>query len=188
MKVNNVVRNGTIVGLILSVIILSLTVKKITDRLESHCNQHEVSKCEYAARINFIVETTSVLIDHMINNKTMIEQINNNIKVIENCKITFYSNGPKSINVEKYRDGLTATRTKAMIGVIAVDPKTIKLGSKVFIDLSNTNLNMSGWFRAEDVGGLIKGDHIDVFVNSDMEADNLGVEYRDIVVMSNKGD
>lgn len=45
---------------------------------------------------------------------------------------------------------------------IAVDRRIIPLGSIVEIDIPG-----EGWhqFRAEDVGGRIKGNHIDVFVN-----------------------
>lgn len=45
---------------------------------------------------------------------------------------------------------------------IAVDRSVIPLGSIVEIDIPG-----EGWhqFRAEDVGGRIKGNHIDVFVN-----------------------
>lgn len=56
--------------------------------------------------------------------------------------------------------GITATGTTAKEGrTIAVDPKVIPYGTKVYID---------GWgYRiAEDCGGGIKGNHIDIYVDS----------------------
>lgn len=46
---------------------------------------------------------------------------------------------------------------------IAVDPKFIPLGSRVYIE----NI---GWRIAEDVGGAVKGNHIDVFTATHEEA------------------
>lgn len=67
-------------------------------------------------------------------------------------------------------DGITFTGTKATEGrTIAVDPEVIPLGSEV---------NIGGQvYIAEDTGGAIKGNRIDVFVNSHEEALELGVDY-----------
>ncbi len=65
--------------------------------------------------------------------------------------------------------GITATGKKARWGTVAVDKKVIKLGSTLRIKgFSNTI------FRAEDVGGAIKGKHIDVWFPSHREALKLG--------------
>lgn len=67
-------------------------------------------------------------------------------------------------------DGITFTGTKATEGrTIAVDPAVIPLGSEV-------NINGQAYI-AEDTGGAIKGNRIDVFVNSHEEALELGVKY-----------
>lgn len=67
-------------------------------------------------------------------------------------------------------DGITYTGTTATEGrTIAVDPAVIPLGSEV---------NINGQvYIAEDIGGAIKGNRIDVFVNSHEEALELGVDY-----------
>jgi 3D (Asp-Asp-Asp) domain-containing protein len=44
---------------------------------------------------------------------------------------------------------------------VAVDPKVIPLGTKIYIP-AYRQLN-GGWFRAADVGGAIRGRHIDVY-------------------------
>ncbi|HDY66955.1 MAG TPA: hypothetical protein ENH85_04070, partial [Candidatus Scalindua sp.] len=67
--------------------------------------------------------------------------------------------------------GITATGTKAKWGTVAVDRKVIKLGHKLRIDgFPNTT------FRAEDVGGAIKGNHLDIWFPSHEEALEFGVQ------------
>ena len=59
--------------------------------------------------------------------------------------------------------GITSTGTKATAGrTIAVDPRKIPYGSKVII---NGHI-----YIAEDCGGAIKGNRIDIFCNSHSEA------------------
>jgi len=71
--------------------------------------------------------------------------------------------------------GITATGKKARWGTVAVDKRVVKLGSKLRIEgFPNTV------FRAEDVGGAVKGKHIDVWFPSHEDAIKFGV--RKIVV------
>lgn len=71
--------------------------------------------------------------------------------------------------------GTTATGINLRSGsvpglkVIAVDPSVIKLGSKVWVE-------GYGLAVAEDTGGAIKGNKIDIFVHSETEARNWGVK------------
>ena len=68
----------------------------------------------------------------------------------------------------------TATGTVPTQGrTIAVDPKVIPYGSSVYIE---------GWgtYIAEDCGGGIKNNRIDIFFNSHAEALNFGVRYADV--------
>lgn len=65
-------------------------------------------------------------------------------------------------------DPITATGTTPQVGrTIAVDPKVIPLGSKVYIEGMGT-------FIAEDTGGVIKGNIIDIFMGSSSECKNWG--------------
>ena len=61
---------------------------------------------------------------------------------------------------------ITATDTKAREGIIAVDPNTIPLGSKVYVTSSYRDL---GVLTAEDTGGFIKGNRIDVYLNGTLQ-------------------
>lgn len=86
--------------------------------------------------------------------------------------ITHYCPCPKCCG--KYSDGITATGTIATEGrTIAVDKDVIPLGSKVYIE-------GLGEFIAEDTGSGVKGNHIDMFVNSHTEAINRGVIEREV--------
>lgn len=61
----------------------------------------------------------------------------------------------------------TSTGTKPKVGTVAVDPKTIPLGSRLYVE-------GYGFGRAEDVGGAIKGNAIDVFLESESECRRWG--------------
>gem|GEM_PF-7002799 len=62
-------------------------------------------------------------------------------------------------------DGITRTGTEARpFYTLAVDPDIVPLGSLVVID------EFPGIYRAEDTGGAIQGNRIDVFLPSHSEA------------------
>ncbi len=59
----------------------------------------------------------------------------------------------------------TATGTKARVGAVAVDPSVIPLGTRMFIMLSDGSL-IYGYCVAEDTGGAVKGNIIDLYMNT----------------------
>ena len=63
----------------------------------------------------------------------------------------------------------TASGMKAAVGVVAVDPKVIPLGSKLYIE-------GYGYAVAGDTGGAIKNNRIDLFFNTERECVNYGVK------------
>ncbi len=65
-------------------------------------------------------------------------------------------------------DGITATGTKPRWGTIAVDPKVIPYGTKVYIP------QFDMVFVAEDTGGAIKGNKIDIYMNDATSVKNWG--------------
>ncbi len=72
-------------------------------------------------------------------------------------------------------DGITATGTKATAGrTIAVDPSKIPYGTEVII--------YGHTYIAEDCGGAINGNKIDIFFNSHAEALKFGVQYAEVFV------
>ena len=71
------------------------------------------------------------------------------------------------------RPGITATGTTVHIGTVAVDPKVIPLGSKMYI-VSNDGRYVYGFCTAEDTGGLIKGNRVDLYFNTTEECFQFG--------------
>ena len=67
----------------------------------------------------------------------------------------------------------TAVGTRARVGAVAVDPRVIPLGSKLYIE-SMDGFASYGYATAEDTGGAIKGNRIDLFYNSNAEANRFG--------------
>ena len=69
----------------------------------------------------------------------------------------------------------TASGLWPEVGMVAVDPKVIPLGSTIWIQGLGT-------FLAADTGSLVRGAHIDVFSTSYFDALEWGVQSRPIVV------
>ena len=74
-------------------------------------------------------------------------------------KATAYTSGIADVGY------ITATGTKARVGAIAVDPKVIPYGTKMFI-VTEDGQYVYGEATAEDCGGLIKGNRIDLFFDT----------------------
>ena len=69
--------------------------------------------------------------------------------------------------------GITASGTKAKPGTVAVDPSVIPLGTKLYIE-SMDGSGSYGYATAEDKGGAIKGNRIDLFYANRSEALQFG--------------
>jgi len=70
----------------------------------------------------------------------------------------------------------TATGTVPRVGTVAVDPSVIPLGSRLYIE-------GYGYGRAEDVGSSIKGDRIDVFLDTEEATRRWGVRRVKVYVL-----
>ena len=91
-----------------------------------------------------------------------------------NYKLTFYD---PCVECNGNNLALTATGTTLTEGrTIAVDPSVIPLGSRVFIE-------GYGVFIAEDTGGAIKGNKIDIAVSTHERANELGVQYANVYLL-----
>lgn len=71
-------------------------------------------------------------------------------------------------------DDITATGTYARVGAVAVDPRVIPYGTRMFI-VSNDGEYIYGIATAEDCGGGIKGNHIDLYFDTTSECFQYGV-------------
>lgn len=84
--------------------------------------------------------------------------------------LSFQSTGKKP--GDKYY-GLTASGTKVRPGVVAVDPNVIPLGTKLYIESTDGSAHY-GYASAEDKGGAIKGNKIDLFFETPQEVKRFG--------------
>ncbi len=97
------------------------------------------------------------------------------VHTVGECTITYYD--PCVLCCGK-ADGITASGTRAVpYETCAVDPAVIPLGSVVLVDFGDGVLQR---YRAEDTGGTIKGNHIDICVRSHEEALELGVRRAEV--------
>ena len=71
-------------------------------------------------------------------------------------------------------DFITATGTTVRIGTVAVDPKLIPYGTRMFI-VTNDGNYVYGIGTAEDCGGSIKGERIDLYYPTNEECIQFGV-------------
>ena len=75
--------------------------------------------------------------------------------------------------------GTTATGTRSRVGAIAVDPKVIPYGTRMFI-VTKDGSYIYGVATAEDCGGAIKGKRLDLFYETDAECRRFGIRYCDV--------
>ncbi len=91
-------------------------------------------------------------------------------QVIENCTVTHYD---ACVACCGKSDGFTITGVQATPYVtVAVDPAVIPLGSDVLVDYGDSEIH---YYRADDIGSMVTGNHIDLCVSSHEEAIALGV-------------
>lgn len=101
------------------------------------------------------------------------DSVSPNTHIIHNVQLTAYCACDECCNT-----GETVKRTASGTiprqgRTVAVDPDIIPLGSTIVINGHS--------FIAEDVGGAVNGNHIDVFFNEHQDALNFGVKYADSV-------
>ena len=116
--------------------------------------------------VNYAQNITEVKLEY--NDTRRASQLNKNINL----------NGATKMNVNAtayFGDEITSTGVKPIVGrTIAVDPRIIPYGSKVYIPAFDKV------FVAEDCGSAIKGNRIDIFMNSYNECMEWG--YRGITI------
>lgn len=155
-------RKKLLVAVVLSVCISSaLTYKVVVDKYEK----------EVITRLSATVSRTNTSQQNKINELTAhieaLRQVTEKYSV-DTFQVTAYSPYDNVSGMEN--DGnsnKTATSTKPRPGTIAVDPKIIPYGSKIIIIYEDGTVERG---IAEDCGGLIKGNIIDVFRHTYKEA------------------
>lgn len=80
--------------------------------------------------------------------------------------------------------GLTASGTSARVGAIAVDPKVIPLGSRLYITSEDGTSWIYGYAVAEDTGGAIKGNRIDLYFDTEAQCEAFGRRSAKVYVLT----
>lgn len=73
----------------------------------------------------------------------------------------------------------TSTGTRTRVGAIAVDPRVIPYGTRMFI-ITKDGSYIYGVATAEDCGGAIKGKRLDLFYETDPECRRFGIRNCDV--------
>lgn len=79
----------------------------------------------------------------------------------------FIASGYSANDPAQGTNNITATGKEIKKGMVAVDPKAIPLGTKI-------EIKDMGIFIAEDTGGKIKGNRIDIYFDTKKEAKEFG--------------
>lgn len=79
--------------------------------------------------------------------------------------------------------GNTATGKKPRVGYVAVDPRVIRLGTKLYIE-SLDGSYVYGYAEAQDTGGAIKGKKIDIYLPSIPDCRQFGRKKMRVYVLS----
>lgn len=104
--------------------------------------------------------------------ETYEEWFRKNANKIDGCKITYYCAEQRE-HICGTGDGITATGTPVIpYWTCAVDPSVIPYGSDVLVDYGDS----WAFYSAQDCGGSIKGDKVDLAVTTHQEALENGVK------------
>ena len=129
------------------------------------------------ARNTLLKDTYNELLGQMQETQNEVKNLQSQVEEVQKwrslgvCRITAYWFGE-----DEYGD-LTSTGVKAQVNhTIAVDPEIIPYGSKVMID--------GQIYVAEDCGGAIKNNVIDVWVEN--QSNSFGVKYTEIYIKREK--
>ena len=173
------------------------------EKKDLNTNIYDFNNDIYAVNINNIDK--SINIDFKSKSETIINDLNIHNKNIEEKKVDDALSTTNSDNIKiesnptnNYKEvytmmstayagdtitymGTTPVRDPDGISTIAVDPSIIPLGSKVYIP-------GYGLAIASDTGGLIKGNRIDLFLNSEDECINWGVQTVSLYLIAYPGE
>lgn len=153
-----------------------VSVKDSAHQIANHARKIGDSTIETMAQERWVEANNLhiVLVSKRKELEATIQNIESKYRFLDTFKITHYADVPQS---QGRWVGQTATGAKPTVGkTIAVDPKVIPLGSTVHIEGYGT-------YTAQDTGGAIKGNKIDVLVSDYPTAMSMGVKYAKVYVI-----
>lgn len=143
--------------------------REIKDLIEKYDNMILEYENKIELMDEYILETNKVILileNEIEETNDKLNKANSKIKSLENKTM---SGNTMTFEATAYSgDTITATGTVPKVGrTIAVDPKVIPYGSQVYIEGMGT-------YIAEDCGGAVKGNIIDIFMSSKEECREWG--------------
>ncbi len=102
-----------------------------------------------------------------------------NYKKVITCRATAYDGSYETLGKHNPRTALGRVPT---VGTVAVDPRVIPLGTKLYIETVDGSY-VYGYSFAGDTGGSIKGNRVDLFMGSRREALNFGSRKVNVYVL-----
>ena len=156
---------------------------ELKDYMEINIVNVDIKDREKEMIYELIYEDGKLVDKNLVSEKVVNSPTNKVIKkgIKEEIMVASRGNNSRQMSVvaTAYATGtITATGTKPKWGTIAVDPKVIPYGTKVYIP----KFNMT--FTAEDCGGAIKGNKIDIFMGSETDAYSWGRRTIDIYILN----
>ncbi|WGX77114.1 SH3 domain-containing protein [Paraclostridium bifermentans] len=158
---------------------------------ESQAMEQQAKKTEVKAATTNTVDQKNDSNDSTVKEEKSEEAVSNNVqnnnqnnnsnessKTEETTSSNNNSGRLMTVNASAYAGhSITATGTTPKWGTIAVDPSVIPYGTKVYIP------KFDMVFTAEDCGGAIKGNKIDIFMNSESECTTFGRQNIEIQIL-----
>ena len=162
MRLRKYVKNKKVIATVISLLVIFITT------IKTYANENKEIDNNNSIRIENSIKQKEIGIK-----RRLIEMDNKNIKGRQmKVKATAYTGSPAE------GGDMTYLGTKCREGyTIAVDPKVIPLGTRVYIP------QFGKVFVAEDTGSAIKGKKIDIFMNSYAKAMEWGIRYIDIIIL-----
>ena len=161
MRFRRIVRNKKVIAIVLATIMAFVAVLTSCNHNQKHSNNKHKTNIAYQNKQRHV---------KLVPRTTYHTQGNVYIQNGKHMKVsaTAYSNDP-----------ITATGTKPTEGrTIAVDPKIIPYGTKVYIP------QFDRVFIAEDCGSAIKGNRIDIYMNDYNRCMDWGIKTIDIYIIN----
>lgn len=135
---------------------------------------------EYEQRINNMQHTINTLNNKVEKNENKID----NIQVSRGTPRTFKMVCTAYTHTDEGCNETTYSESKVREGhTVAVNPQQIPIGSIVYV--KSENEQVSGYYVAEDVGGLISSGRIDLYMGDKERAYNFGVQSVEVSIIRN---
>lgn len=162
MKLRKYVKNKKVIATVISLLVVFITT------IKTYGNENKEIDNNNSIRIENSIKQKEIGIK-----RRLIEMDNKNVKGRQmKVKASAYTGSPAE------GGDMTYIGTKCRENhTIAVDPKVIPLGTRVYIP------QFGKVFVAEDTGSAIKGRKIDIFMNSYSAAIKWGIREIDIIIL-----